>query len=935
MAETIHLRDRHSLAGAIPLLATKLAAPPPRLDLVRRPQLIERLNEAVRHRLTLISAPAGFGKTTLLAEWRTSPPPARKLPTAWLTLDERDDDPLRFWTYVIEALGGISADVGRGAQALLQSPQAPHIETVLTVLVNALATISFDFALVLDDYHLIGAEAIQQGLAFLLDHMPPKMHLILATRADPPVALARLRTCGQLTELRAHDLRFAPDEAAAFLGQAMGLRLTAADVAALETRTEGWIAGLQLAALSMRGRDDVSSFIAAFSGSHRHVLDYLVEEVIARQPEDITSFLLQTCILERLNAPLCDAVTGRGGSQAMLDRLERDNLFLLPLDEARGWYRYHHLFAEALRNCLRQRQPGADVPTLHTRAAEWYERNDSRDEAVHHALATEDFDRAARLLEQEAGEMLLRGQSASLRASIEMLPDAYTRSRPWLSLAIAWALLFAGQIDAVEPRLREVERILGVVASGSGHTESESTSEQATPTSTHRDIRGGVALARAALATMYADAPRTIAMCQQALAYLPKESLVLRGLAVGYLGTAYWLAGDAEAASNALNEATALSRRAGNVYYAITTTSMLGQLSMAQGDLLSAFAAYHQAIRLADRSYGEIPALAPAYTGLSDVLLELNYLDGALDRAQRAIELGRQGGDHSALILGYLALARVKSALGDHAGALTTLDETDQLARQGTLAPYAAGGIAAWRARLALSAGDLASAVEWARQQRPSAPPTAVWLGDIESITRARVLLAQRNHAEATRTLEQVRRSAEAGKRMGSVIECLALEALASQARGDGDAALVSLGHALVIAQQHQYLRVFIGEGAPMAQLLSILRAALRRGHVASEGSPSPDYLRRVLQAFKLQTAHAEPPSAAGAAQPLFEPLSKRELEVLRLIAAGKSNRDIAQELFVSLGTVKKHLNNIFGKLDAHSRTQAVARGRQIGFLMP
>jgi LuxR family maltose regulon positive regulatory protein len=352
---------------------------------------------------------------------------------------------------------------------------------------------------------------------------------------------------------------------------------------------------------------------------------------------------------------------------------------------------------------------------------------------------------------------------------------------------------------------------------------------------------------------------------------------------------------------------------------------------------LNAFAAYDQAIRLADRSYGEIPAVAPAYIGLSDILLEWNHLEDALGRAQRAIELSRQGGDHSALILGYLALARVKSVRGDHAGALATLDETDQLARQGTLPPYAEGGIAAWRARLALSAGDLASAGEWARQQHPSAPPTAVWLGDIESITRARVLLAQEMFTEAATVLEQARHSAETGKRMGSVIECLTLEALAAQAHGDGNVALASIGRALVLARQHQYTRVFIEEGAPMAQLFTTLRAAIRYGRAALEDSPSPDYLRRLLQAFDQHIqpgkSRVAPPPVTGTTQPLFEPLSERELEVLTLIAAGKSNSDIARELIVSLGTVKKHLNNIFGKLDAHSRTQAVARARQLGVL--
>ena len=932
MAETIQLRDRWRIVSeSDPLLATKLAPPPARLDLVRRPHLVERLNEAVRLKLTLISAPAGFGKTTLLAEWRTSPP-TRKLPTAWLALDERDDDSARFWTYVIGALDGISADVGRGAQALLQSPQPPPVEMMLTVLVNALAAVPFDFALVLDDYHLIGAKSIHQSLSFLLDHMPPQMHLILATRADPPVALARLRARGQLTELRAGDLRFTPDEVAAFLGQVMGMRLPAVDVAALETRTEGWIAGLQLAALSMRGRDDVFGFIAAFTGSHRHILDYLTEEVLARQPEDVESFLLQTCILDRLAAPLCDAMTGRSDGQAMLERVERDNLFLLALDEARGWYRYHHLFADALRTRLQQTQP-AMVSALHARAAEWHEHNGSRDEAVRHALAAGDFERAARLLEHEAGEMLLRGQGASLRAAIEALPAAYVRARPWLSLSAAWALLFAGQVDAVEPRLREVEGMAGAIERGDdGHAGESDAGQDA-----RGDMLGGVALARAALAAMQTDAPRTIEMCQQALAYLPEGSMVLRGLAAGYLGTAYWLTGDVEAAGNAVNEAIALSRQAGNAYYALTTTSLLGQLRMAQGRLREAATAYEQALHLAAQEYGEIPSVAPAHVGLSDVLLEWNELGGAERHAQQAITLGRQGGDLSTLILGYLTLARVKSALRDRDGSLAALDEVERVAQHSTLPAYVAGGIAAWRARLALSFDDSAAAAGWARQLEWSTQPTAVWLGDIESITLARVLVALGRLDEAMAALERLRSEAETGGRTGSVIECLALVALVAQARGNSDEALASLRRALVLAEPHGYVRVFIGQGAAMARLLAKLLEVEQRWRGSWEAAASASYIRRLLGAFDPAFEQAaRGPAAApthGEAQTLIEPLSGRELEVLRLIASGASNRDIARELIVSLGTVKKHLNNIFGKLDAHSRTQAVARARQLGLL--
>ena len=931
-------KNGYNCSMSTPLLATKLYIPPPRLNIVLRPRQIARLNEGLHGKLTLIAAPAGFGKTTLVSEWVAARTEDRGLRTetvtsslspqssalstrvAWLSLDEGDSDPTRFLAYLVAALQMIAPTIGAGVVGVLQSPQPPPIEAILTALLNDITTVPDKFILVLDDYHVIDAKSVDTVLTFLLEHLPPQMHLVVTTREDPHLPLARLRVRGQLTELRAADLRFTPAEAAEFLSQVMDLDLSAEEVAALESRTEGWIAGLQLAALSMRGRDDIAQFVRAFAGDNRYIVDYLVDEVLQRQPAPVRRFLLQTAILDRLHGSLCDAVTGQERGQAQLEALERGNFFVVPLDDNRHWFRYHHLFADVLAAHLRAEQP-EQVSTLHRRASEWYEHNGSAPDAIRHALAAEDFERAADLVELAVPAMRRSRQEATMLGWLKALPDELIHCRPVLSVHYAGALLAGGELKGVEDRLRDAERWLDMTADGRERHQARSANMVVVDEEEFRRLPGAIAIYRAGQALALGDVPETVTYARRALELVPEEDHLGRGAATALLGLAYWTSGDLETAHRTYAEGMARVHKAGHLSDAISGAIARADIRIAQGRLHEAMRTYEQALQLATEQ-GEpvLRGTADLYVGMSELHREQNDLHAAMQCLLSSKELGERTGLPQNRSRWCVAMARIREAQGDLDGALDLLHEAERLYMRDFFPNVRP--VAALKTRVRVAQGRLGEALGWAREQGLSAHDDLSYLREFEHITLARVLLARsksdradRSMREAIGLLERLLKAAEAGERMGSVIEILVLLSLAHQIQGDIPAALAPLERALTLAEPEGYVRIFVDEGPPMAVLLE---AAAKHG-------TAPSYVRRLLAA--LGKAEDRTPVKQG----LIEPLSERELEVLRLLRTDLSGPDIARELMVSLHTLRTHTNNIYTKLGVNNRRAAVRRAEELG----
>ena len=911
-----------------PLLATKLYVPSIKPSLVTRRRLTERLNEGVKGKLTLLSAPAGFGKTTLLGEWRLQ----NDLPVAWISLDDGDNDLGLFLAYLVAALSSLPAGVEEDVLKPLHSPQPPLVESVLTSLVNDIASISEDFAFVLDDYHVINTRPVHDAVAFLLEHMPPQMHLIIASRTDPPLLLTRLLAGGHLTKLSATDLRFTLKEAVAFLNNAMGIDLSPRDVATLEERTEGWIAGLQLAALSMQGRQDIPEFVATFAGSNRYVLDYLGEEVLRKQTQNVQSFLLETSVLDRLSGPLCDAITGRDDGQAMLEDLERANLFLVPLDDERRWYRYHHLISGFLRERLR-RSHSERMPDLHRRACGWYERNELLGEAVEHALAAGDAEWAANLVERIARTTLRRGELNTLRRWLEALPEDLVCGRPRLCLSGAWYYLATGRLDEVELYLSRVEYGLDGGTGGANAVPRQDSSELSEDEDT-RNILGEAATIRAAVVSLKEDSSRAIDLAHRAEALLTdtEGNLILRAIIAASLGFAHRAEGDVASASRAFDEAATISRSAGSTYVALLASKNLTELLMVQGRLRAAADVCRQALDLANERGRRLPASGVAHVGMGKLLREWGELDAASNHLRQGIELGERGGDVELVIDSHVALARTQQALGHEADAARTLESVERLAeKHGTSAWLAR--VKAWQARLWIAQNDRWAAIRWSEECGLSEDKLS-YPRELEHITLARVLIVQDKHDEAMRLLERLLRAAEEGGRRGCAIEILTLKSLVLQAQNDETGAVASLQRVLALAEPEGYVRTIADEGAPMVSLLKRLLKR-QKGHSATtKHSASREYVGKLLLATLGQ--YASPSTGAGAHSRsglLVELISEREVEVLRLLASNISNQEIAAKLFVSVYTVKTHLKHIYGKLGVHNRTQAVARAKELDLI--
>jgi LuxR family maltose regulon positive regulatory protein len=903
--------------GPAALLETKFYAPRSRRGLVPRPRLSQRLDRGSALKLVLVSAPAGFGKTTLLTEWLAAGPaaPGDQRLAAWLSLDRGDNDPTSFWTYVIAALRTVAPGVGDSALALLQAPRPSPIERVLTVLLNDLSAVAGEIVLVLDDYHVIDASDVQDGVAFLLDHLPPGLHVVIAGRADPALPLARLRARGELAEIRAAELRFTPDEAAAYLNEMMGLQLTAQDVAALEARTEGWIAALQLAALSMQGRDDVAGFIAGFAGDDRYVVDYLAEEVLQRQPDDVQAFLLQTSILGRLNGPLCDAVTGQGGGKAMLEALDRGNLFLIPLDDRRRWYRYHHLFADVLQARLLDERPG-QVPDLHRRASAWYQRSGESPVAIGHALAARDFDLAADLIERAIPAMRITRQEATVHSWLKALPDEVVRVRPMLSFAVAGALLTGGEPEEVEIRLRDAERWLPEAAATGKGSPARPAEMVVADEEEYRRLPGAIELYRSALALVRGDVPGTVTHARRTLDLALTEDHGVRAGAAGFLGLAFWTSGDLEAAHSAWAQCAARLRRSGQIADIFGCAIAMADIRLVQGRLRDAMRTYDQALQRASVQDGPVlRGTADMYVGMSEVHRERGDLQAATEQLLRSQELGEYNGLPQNPYRWRVARARIRQAEGDLGGALDLLNEAERL-YVGDFFPNVRP-VPALKARVWIAQGRLGEALSWAHEQGLSADDDLSYLREFEYITLARMLLARSRGEpvhQVTRLLERLLLAAEEGGRTGHVIEILVLQALALQAPGHIPAALTCLERALTLAEPEGYVRVFVDEGPPIG---SLLRAAEKQG-------TTRNYARRLLAAVS-QTRQDSP-----GRQPLIDPLSERELDVLRLLGTELDGPAIARELMVSLNTVRTHTKNIYTKLAVTNRRAAVRRAAEL-----
>ncbi|MEM7112127.1 MAG: LuxR C-terminal-related transcriptional regulator [Chloroflexota bacterium] len=904
------------------LLQTKLFIPSSRAALVPRPQLIERLNEGQTGKLTLVSAPAGYGKTTLICEWIAE----SKRPFAWLSLDSNDRDPERFFAYLIAAIQTIQDDFGQELLDFLETAQPSSVEQVATRLINECSTISEPIVLVLDDYHVLDSKPVDDILVFLLIHLPAHIHLVITTREDPSFSLSRMRVRGELTELRIADLRFSEEEATQFLNQGMDLNLTTSEIGQLELRTEGWAAGLQMAALSMRGRSDTKAFVEAFTGSHRFVLDYLAEEVLDAQTEQVRLFLLKTAILKRLSAPLCDAVTGQQHSREMLKQLEHSNMLIIPLDDQRQWYRYHHLFADVLQAHARL-ELSDQFPDLHIRASHWYERQGLWSEAIDHALSSKNLERTADLVER-AWPIIPKGIKPSGWLSwAKEIPLQDVRRRPVLSAAYGWVSLDMGDLQAAEMHLRNVEGWLATPSEAQA-AQMIVANEAQFPT-----LSATTACARAYLAQANGDPLGVIHHAQRALDLLAAHEHYWRGTAALMLGMAQWSDGNLAAAIESITASLVSQRKANNLYFQIFGAVILAEIQGARGNLREALAHYEEALVLAQSNSRQNSQVGQVtinlYAGLGDLYREWGDLETAVQYLSKGQSIIEQVIIPTSEYRLHKVMAQIKEAEGDFAGALTLLDVAERLQQPAAFPDLRP--IPAIRAKLWVRQGRVAEAIKWANSVSDAVSAESTYRREFELMTYARAKLAQYAETkeeskllEAKRILQPLLQKAESADRIGSVIELSILLASALEVSGEMAQAVELIQNALTLAEPAGYFRIFADEGQAIRPFLV---AAL------TQKDTKPAYISRLIEAIDQPFNHDNDEILADPNQLLIEPLSKRELEVLHMLARGQTNQSIADDLVIALSTVKKHVNNIFGKLNVSSRTQAVNRARDLNLV--
>jgi LuxR family maltose regulon positive regulatory protein len=861
--------------------------------------------------LILICGPAGYGKTTIVSDWLQNSKKILPGHFAWLTLERGDDDLARFLSYLVTTLQQLFPRYGEGVLKLLQTHKPPPIPVLATLLINELNETQERFVLVLDDYHLLTTESIQSFIAFLVDHQPPQMRLMIVTRTDPPLPLARLRARGQLVELRQKELCFLPEEVEEYTNHIMNLALTPDQVTFLGKKTEGWISGLQLAAVSMHDRKDRSDFFKAFSDEQEFIADYLTEEVLAHLSETTRSFLLQTSILDRLSASLCEAITGQSESQAILEQLVDSNLFILPLDSQHAWYRYHNLFSDLLRKRLQSSQV-ENACELHHHASIWYEENDLMEQAIEHAIAGKDSERAARLIEQVAENLLMFGEAQTLLHWLEVLPEEEVIQRPFLGSVYGFALLLCGRSSQQASTVLEKMRNSG--KPGESH--------------------GEMVMLQALLSIMQADSARAIQLAEQALQQLPTRQSFFRSLAADALGMGYTLAGDIPAAIQAFEQVVAIASQSDNVMMTIMGLTNLSGLCYVKGQLRKAISTCQQVLDLAKQRIGrQTPIIGKTLLNLGEMLREQGDLDTAQQYLQDAVSMMEYFSEMG-LPVALLSLARIKMNKQDWPGAQSFIDQAHTQTQNNPAILMTDRLVEVMQARYWLACGQLDQVAEWARRCGFLDKSPAEMIAEAERnlvinelfqgeyLTVIRLTIAQNKPEKALEMIDLLQELIEQKGYQRRIIEVLILKALALHQKKETDQAMLSIGRALDLAEPEGYQRTFIDEGEPMANLL--YQAISRKIH--------PTYSARLLRALSDET-RPEKSTNNSQAEALIEPLSNRELEVLELIAKGCSNNETASRLFISLSTVKGHTTNIFGKLGVRNRTQAVARARNLGLL--